>query len=53
MTPRQVIMTVAAIFCVFLAVAFAGSVFQKMQDASVATSDSGFVPSTGQINNGD
>jgi hypothetical protein len=29
-----------------------GSIAQKDQDARVYTTDAGFVPSTGQINNG-
>ena len=51
MTGRQLIVTLFAIFGIFVVVAFTGGLVQKWQDAGVATSDPGFVPSTGQINN--
>jgi hypothetical protein len=52
MKMKSEIIVVAALLGVFAGVALAGGVLQKVQDASVSTSDAGFVPSTGQINLG-
>ena len=43
---------VTAFLAVFASVATAGSFAQKAQDAGVSALDTGFVPSTGQINDG-
>ena len=52
MKMKSEIIVVAALLGVFAGVALAGGVLQKVQDASVSTSDAGFVPSTGHINLG-
>jgi len=49
MKMKSEIIVVAALLGVFAGVALAGGVLQKVQDASVSTSDAGFVPLTGQI----
>jgi len=49
---KSAIIVVTAVFVVFAAVATAGSIAQKAQDAGISTIDPGFVPSTGQINDG-
>jgi hypothetical protein len=49
---KRAIIVVTAVIAVFAAVATAGSIAQKAQDAGISTIDPGFVPSTGQINNG-
>ena len=46
------IIVVAAVLVVFASVATVAGIAQKAQDADVSTIDPGFVPSTGQINNG-
>ena len=40
------------VLVVFAAVATVGAIVQKAQDAGISAMDPGFVPSTGQINNG-
>jgi hypothetical protein len=52
MRVKNAIIVVTAFLAVFVSVATAGSIAQKIQDAGVSTIDPGFVPSTGQINNG-
>jgi hypothetical protein len=49
---NSAIIVVTAFLVVFASVALLGSIFQKAQDAGVSTIDPGFVPSTGQINDG-
>jgi hypothetical protein len=49
---KRAIIVVTAVIAVFAAVATAGSIVQKAQDAGISTIDPGFVPSTGQINDG-
>jgi hypothetical protein len=52
MTLKRPIIFVIAFLTIFVSVALAGSVFQKAQDAGVSAIVPGFVPSTGQINDG-
>lgn len=52
MSTKRAIIVVAAFLAVFAGVATAGSIAQKAQDAGVSPLDAGFVPSTGQINDG-
>ena len=49
---KSAIIFAAALLVVIASVALVGGVLQKAQNASVSTSDPGFVPSTGQINLG-
>jgi hypothetical protein len=49
---KSEIIIVTALLGVFASIALVGGVLQKAQDATVSTSDPGFVPSTGQINPG-
>jgi hypothetical protein len=49
---KSEIIIVTALLGVFASIALVGGVLQKAQDATVSTSDPGFVPSTGQINLG-
>ena len=49
---KNPIIVVTAVLVVFASVAMAGGIAQKAQDAGVSTIDPGFVPSTGQINDG-
>jgi hypothetical protein len=49
---KSAIMVITAVLVVFAGVATVGGVAQKAQDAGISTMDPGFVPSTGQINNG-
>ena len=49
---KSAIIVVTAVIVVFAGVATAGSIAQKAQDAGISPLDPGFVPSTGQINNG-
>jgi hypothetical protein len=49
---KSAIIVVTAVFVVFAAVATVGAIAQKVQDAGISAMDPGFVPSTGQINNG-
>ena len=49
---KNAIIVVTAFLSVFASVAVLGSISQKVQDAGVSTFDPGFVPSTGQINDG-
>jgi hypothetical protein len=46
------IIVVTAFLIVFASVVTVGGIVQKAQDAGVSTIDPGFVPSTGQINDG-
>jgi hypothetical protein len=46
------IIVVSAILVVFASVALLGGASQRAQDARASTIDPGFVPSTGQINDG-
>ena len=49
---KNAIIVVTAVLVVFASVAMVGGIAQKAQDAGISTIDPGFVPSTGQINNG-
>jgi hypothetical protein len=49
---KSAIIVVTAFLLVFASVAGIGAILQKAQDAGVSTIDPGFVPSTGQINDG-
>jgi hypothetical protein len=49
---KKAIVVVTAVVAVFASVALAGTIAQKIQDAAVSKIDPGFVPSTGQINDG-
>jgi hypothetical protein len=49
---KSAIIVVVAELVVFTSVATVAGIAQKAQDAGVSTIDPGFVPSTGQINNG-
>jgi hypothetical protein len=49
---KSAIIVVTAVLAVFASLALTGTILQKVQDAGVSTMDPGFVPSTGQINDG-
>ena len=49
---KSPIIVVMSVLVVFASVATVGGIVQKAQDACVSTIDHGFVPSTGQINDG-
>jgi hypothetical protein len=49
---KNPIIVVTAVLVVFASVAMVGGIAQKAQDAGVSIIDPGFVPSTGQINDG-
>lgn len=49
---KSAIIVVTAFLLVFASAAGIGAALQKAQDAGVSTIDPGFVPSTGQINDG-
>jgi hypothetical protein len=49
---KNAIIVVMSVLVVFASVATVGGIVQKAQDAGVSTIDPGFVPSTGQINDG-
>ncbi len=49
---KSAIIVVTAFLLVFASAAGIGAILQKAQDAGVSTIDPGFVPSTGQINDG-
>jgi hypothetical protein len=49
---KTAIIVITAVLAVFASLALAGTIVQKVEDAGVSTMDPGFVPSTGQINDG-
>jgi hypothetical protein len=49
---KSAIIVVTAFLVVFASAARLGGILQKAQDAGISTIDPGFVPSTGQINDG-
>ena len=49
---KNTIVVVAAVLAIFTSIAALGGILQKIQDARSSAIIPGFVPSTGQINNG-
>jgi hypothetical protein len=49
---KSTIIALTAFVVVFVSIVHIGGALQRAQDAEVSRSDPGFVPSTGQINDG-